>query len=237
MNENRVVNRLFWTIAAAVILIALGSFVWSFLSLWSLAEANSTQTGLGWIWPLIVDTSMVIYTGAILVAQLQRRGAKLPIGLTIFYAGVTITGNVLHAPQTPLGWFVAVLPPLSLIFGTEMLRAMGHHIIERQAVVSTLAELSAIADTRRADLDRIGGHIEQATAKLAGLKSDILREKAASVQQLNAARQAKIDTRRASVLSLVQEGFSPVDISQRLDVTVRTVKRDIGALNGKVRAQ
>ena len=104
MNESKAINRLFWTIAGAVILIALGSFVWSFLSLWELAEANSSQAGLGWIWPLIVDTSMVIYTGAILVAQLQRRGARLPIGLTIFYSTVTIAGNVLHAPATPLGW-------------------------------------------------------------------------------------------------------------------------------------
>lgn len=239
MNENRVVNRLFWTIAGAVVLIALGSFVWSFLSLWALAEANSSQAGLGWIWPLIVDTSMVIYTGAILVAQLQRRGAKLPIGLTIFYAGVTITGNVLHAPQTPLGWFVAVLPPLSLIFGTEMLRAMGHHIIERQAAVSTIVELEAQAAITAADLESLNRQKERTQAEVDALQTELkagkVQQKAATVEEMNAARAAKIEARRGQVMDLLGQQVSQEEIASRLGVSVRTVRNDITALNGKVR--
>jgi DNA-binding NarL/FixJ family response regulator len=47
-------------------------------------------------------------------------------------------------------------------------------------------------------------------------------------------KQAKIDQRRASVLALLSEGLSPADIAGELNVTVRTIKRDITALNGQV---
>ena len=102
--DNRIVNRIFWAVGGAVALIALGSFTLSFTALFDLAVKNSVPAHLGWIWPLIVDLSMVIYTAAILVAQLQRRGAKLPVALTIFYAAVTITGTglVCGRPAAPI---------------------------------------------------------------------------------------------------------------------------------------
>ena len=117
-------DRIFWAVAVAVVLIALGSFTLSFMALKDLAAANGAPVHLAFIWPLIVDVSVIVFTAAILVSQLQRRGAKLAIGLTIFYAVVSIMGNVMHAPGNPLGWFIAIIPPLSLIFATEMLRAM-----------------------------------------------------------------------------------------------------------------
>lgn len=237
MNENKIVNRFFWTIAGAVALIAAGSFTWSFVALWELAEANSSQAGLGWIWPLITDLSMVIYTAAILVAQVQRRGAKLPIALTIFYALVTTTGNVLHAPATPLGVFVAILPPLSLVFGTEMLRTMGHHIFERAAAVATLAELAQQSDQARAQLAGLLSQKEKAQADLESLKAEIkagkIQQKAASVDELNAARAAKIEARRGQVLELLGQDLSRKEIAERLGVSVRTVRNDLRRLNGK----
>lgn len=237
MNENKIVNRFFWIIAAAVALIAAGSFTWSFVALWELAEANSNQAGLGWIWPLITDLSMVIYTGAILVAQVQRRPARLPIALTILYSVVTVVGNVVHSPQTPLGWFVGILPPLSLVFGTEMLRSMGHHIIERAATVATLAELAADSDRARAQLAALLSQKDKAAADLEMLRAEIktgkIQQKAASIEELNAARQAKIEARRGQVLDLLGQRLSQEEIAGRLGVSVRTVRNDVRQLNGK----
>lgn len=223
------INRLFWTIAAAVCFIAAGSFVWSFLSLWELAEANSNQAGLGWIWPLIVDLSMVIYTGAILVSQLQRRGARLPIALTIFYSIVTIAGNVLHAPPTPLGWFVAILPPLSLIFGAETLRVMGKHIIERGAAVQTLKELSTIVETRQAELTALQNRIETDRAKVAELKTELSRLRSErKTEQYTAIG----DDTRAKAIEILTErsGVSGAELGRllgRSDTLGRKLKREL----------
>ena len=233
--NNRIVNRIFWAVAIAVSLIALGSFSLSFIALYELATGNGIPALLGWIWLLIVDLSMVIYTAAILVAQLQRRGARLPIGLTIFYAVVTVTGNILHAPPTPLGWFVASLPPLSLILGTEMLRAMGHHIILHKGRVSTLAELALEIDTRRAELDKLQAAIDMTNAKNSSDSPAFVKGDLAALDKANEAKTDKIAERRQQVLAMLQEGMEKADIAEALEVSVRTISRDISTLNGQVR--
>ena len=237
--NNKIVNRIFWAVTFAVCLIGLGSFSLSFMALYALATANGTPAFLGWIWPLIVDVSMVIYTAAILVAHLQHRGAKLPIGLTIFYALVTITGNILHAPPTPLGWFVASLPPLSLIFGTEMLRAMAHHIILHKGTVSALGELTTQLDTRRAELDKLQAAIAD-TRRATNNQSDsnlraFVKGDLSALDKANEAKTDKIAERRQQVLIMLQQGMDKADIAEALDVSVRTISRDIKNLNGHIR--
>ena len=247
--DNRIVNRIFWAVALAVCGIGLGSFSLSFMALYALATANGTPTFLGWIWPLIVDVSMVIYTAAILVAHLQYRGAKLPISLTIFYALVTITGNILHAPPTPLGWFVASLPPLSLIFGTEMLRAMAHHIILHKGTVLTLEELTAQLNTRRADLDSIKTQIEQTQTHLEQIQprrgASLQTQKMSSTVEHNTleqARQAKAEqdsldkeSRLTALVDILnvnpQEGVKR--LAEQLDVSRTTVYNDLSTLESQ----
>lgn len=180
-NNNRTITLLFWFVA-----LAAGAFGLSFNALFDLAtKQGGIPHHLGWIWPVIVDLSLCVYTAAILVAQLQSRPAKFPVGLVIFYGLVTILGNVLHAPQTPVGWFVASLPPLSLIFGTEVLRTMAHHIIERQNVTASLADLTATADEKRqqiADLDQQNTQA-QAQADSLTAKVDTLQAEVKQLQQ------------------------------------------------------
>jgi hypothetical protein len=236
--NHKPVSLLFWVVVCAVALIALGSFALSFVALLALATGNGIDPALGWIWPLIVDLSMVIYTAAILVAQLQRRGARLPIALTIFYAAVTITGNLLHAPADPVGWFVAALPPVSLVLGAEALRVMSRHIIEHGAILSSLAQLTGQEYEARRRLDTVSGQISTAQARLEAIKMDIQAgqtgQNAATVTDMNAARQALIETRRGEVLARFRAGEGVGDIAAALDVSARTVKRDIKMLNGKV---
>jgi DNA-binding NarL/FixJ family response regulator len=133
---------------------------------------------------------------------------------------------------------VAGVAPAGLLLTTEALRHLAKTIIERQAAVSTLAELSgqrdklaADVDTHRAELDKLNGQIEAARVQIDGQIGEMSR----SVHDLNDARQVKIDQRRASVLALLSEGLAPADIAGELNVTVRTIKRDITALNGQVR--
>jgi len=240
--DNKIVNQIFWAVAITMSLIALGSFSLSFTALYELATGNGIPRPLGWIWPLIVDLSMVIYTAAILVAQLQRRGARLPIGLTIFYAIVTVTGNILHAPPTPLGWFVASLPPLSLILGTEMLRAMGHHIILQRATVNTLAELNAQVDTRKADLDKLSLNIEQAQAELEKLQaaqkvsSTIEIDRALHARQVKAEQDSVDKESRLTTLIDILQGNpkeSVKRLAEQLDVSRTTIYNDLSTLESQ----
>lgn len=106
-----------------------------------------------------------------------------------------------------------------------------------KASVKSLADLSQEIVDKTGELDKLTGQIRLATAKLEALKADIktgqTRTNARTVHEMNAARLDKIAQRQADVLSLLQEGLSPDDISTRLDVSLKTIKRDILALNGK----
>ncbi len=230
-------TRIFWLVAALVAAIALGSFALSYNALLALAIANGIPGRLAWIWPLIVDVSVIVFTGAILVSQLQKRGAKLAIGLTLFYAVVTIVGNVLHAPPSALGWFVASLPPLSLIFATEMLRAMSHHIILQHSAVVTLQQLrkdteqtSARLATMAAQVDAKQRQLDELQAAIEAAKTNNVIDFAATMQQ---SKRQKIVERRQEVFQLLEAGHSDKEIAAQLERDVRTIRSDIKALNGK----
>lgn len=229
--NTRIVNTLTAAVGLLVLLIGAGAFVLSYDALYATGLANGIPTGKAWIWPLLIDGPLVVFTLALLAAQLTRQGIKLWAGLVILYTLATVGFNLSHAQPSPLGWTVAIVAPVGLLLTTEALRHLAKNIIERQAAVGSLAELSNQLVTRRADLDRLNGQIERAAAHLDALKS---QAKSLSVQELQAARQAKIDERRDKVLELLGQELEERDIADQLGVSVKTIRRDIVALNGKV---
>lgn len=238
MKINGTVSVIFWFVALAVAAVAAGSFTLSFQALHALAVENGQPASLAWIWPLVVDVSVVIYTAAILVAQLQTRDARLAITLTIGYGIVTITGNILHAPPSPTGWFVAALPPVSVILGTEMIRVMLKHRISEAGLIASLADLIAERDAGRSQLDDLHAQIDQASERLDALKAaqmDHLHAKSANLNAANDARQRAIDERRAQVLALKEQDYATGDIADMLDVSPATIRRDLKALNGRIK--
>lgn len=233
--ESRIVNVIFWFVVLAVILIAAGSFALSFTALHDLARQNGQPDKLAWIWPVIVDISLVIYTVAILVSQLQRRGAKLPITLTIAYGAITITGNILHAPGQPIGYFVAALPPISLILGTELLRTFARHQIERKATLATLADLVTQRQEVRQELDSLTGQVNRAAGQLDQLRQEIKAEKLANLGNLNDAnnaRQVKKAQAQAALLDYLDANpyASQAEVGQAIGRSKTTVGNYIDEL-------
>lgn len=232
----KAINTAFWLTISLVALIATGSFMLSFQALRQVAADNGVTQAQAWVWPLVVDVSVIVYTLSILVAQLQRRGAVLPIALVGFYGLVTIVGNLLHAPATFTGWFVAMLPPISLILGTEILRSMSHHIIERKEAIASVQELNAELqklDAKSNELDAIIANklqeLERVKMQLQDAKSSNNVDFAAEMQDK---RQTKIAERRELVAELLHQGLDENAILQQVAVKdVRTVRRDIAAVS------
>ena len=56
-----------------------------------------------------------------------------------------------------------------------------------------------------------------------------------NVTKMRQAKQDKVSERRDKVLSFLQAGMSEDDMAAELDVSVRTIQRDISALNGQVK--
>lgn len=248
MNVNKLTNVLTTAVTLLVAAIGAGAFVLSYDALYATGQQHGTfAAGKLWIFPLIVDGPLVVFTLALLVAQITRQSVKLWAGLVILFTLLTVGFNLSHAQATPLGWLVAIVAPVGLLLTTEALRHLAKTIIERAAAVATLAELLGQADRARSELaeilshkqgesDRLNGQIEQAAAKLESLRAEIKATKdqqnAASIAQLNARRLALIEQRRAKILILLGQGMAPPAIAAEVGASLSTIKRDLTALNG-----
>lgn len=238
-----------------VFLIGAGAFVLSYDALYTIGQTNGIPTPKAWVWPLLIDAPLIVFTLALLVAQIVRQSITLWAGLVILYTLATIGFNLSHAQPSSLGWTVAIVAPIGLLLSTEALRHLAKTIIERGVALQTLTELTAqvnearheltaLLTTKQEELDRFTHQMDQAMAKLAQTKVEIeqartelkavhFQQRAVSVEEMNQARQAKIEQRRADILALLQQGMNAGTIADELQVSLSTVKRDLTALNGQ----
>ena len=127
-----------WTRTTAVaitILIGVASFVLSFSSLCDLAARTAWPGWLAWLWPVIVDGTIILATMALVAFSAypeQRNARRYFWVLLVLGAAVSVSGNAMHAvipnpalPDRPFGdWFaaaVACVPPIALVLLTHAL--------------------------------------------------------------------------------------------------------------------
>jgi hypothetical protein len=245
MMNNKLIDSVSLAVVVAVALIALGSFVLSFEALNDLAITNGKPAHLAWIWPVIVDVALVVFTAVLLAFQLIGVRRRWLIGLILAYGVITITGNVLHAPPNSVAWFVAALPPVTLLVASEVLRELVKVRIERSGLVTTLAEMTARVDQARTEIDHLNDQIGQRREALARVSDQVKEAKVGEhhqmatqmtgLDQANEARDLAIEQRREQVMVLHEQGMNQTEMADALDVSRATIRRDLRALNGKVR--
>ncbi|BBY96410.1 hypothetical protein MGALJ_60790 (plasmid) [Mycobacterium gallinarum] len=123
------------TAVGITVLIAALSFVLSFSSLADLAARTVWPGRLAWLWPVIVDGTIVLATMALVAfsAYPEQRGPRRYFwALLGAGAAVSVAGNAVHAmlpnanlPDQPLGSWgaaaIACVPPIALVLVTHAL--------------------------------------------------------------------------------------------------------------------
>lgn len=103
--------------------IAVGSFALSFAGLAALAARSGIPGHLAWVWPAIVDGTIVQATVAVIVLAAypgQARNRRFFWSVLIASASVSVGGNILHALVAgPVAAAVAAIAPLSLLATTH----------------------------------------------------------------------------------------------------------------------
>jgi outer membrane murein-binding lipoprotein Lpp len=171
--QTRIVNGLTAVVTLLTLSIGAGAFVISYDALYAIGLGNGIPAAKAWIWPLLIDAPLVVFTLALLVSQILRHAAKLWAGLVILYTLATIGFNLSHAQPTPLGWTVAIVAPIGLLLTTEALRHLAKTIIERQAVVESLADLAAKVDARQREVDTLAAQVDTLNVKRDELQAEI----------------------------------------------------------------
>lgn len=121
------------TAVAGTVMIAGGAFWLSFTALTDLAERSGIAARQAWAWPLIVDGVIVVATVAV-VALSGSRQAWYPWTLLFAGAGLSVTGNAIHAfvaadadVPTFLAASVAAVPPIVLLAITHLTVILARH--------------------------------------------------------------------------------------------------------------
>lgn len=120
------------TLASAVVIttvIGIASFVLSFAALWDLATMAGVPRSLSWLWPVIVDGTILQATiSVIALAQFedQRNGRRFFWAVLVIAALVSIGANAMHAFISEAGMLhpalsatIATVAPVSLLAATH----------------------------------------------------------------------------------------------------------------------
>jgi len=250
---NRIADR--WTPKIVVLVIA-AAFVLSYAALLSLAIEAGYHAWLAWLWPLVLDG--VVIAASLSLLKRQARGDSVWYSwlLLIAFDGASIWLNAIVADDLVFS-IIHGLPPLTLVLllklytgdiksdaghvkATRTLAELTGQAAERRREVEALAQkLADLADKREAlaadiaDLRKDRRQAKKATTVTGGAVSPL---NGASLDNANEARADKIEQRRGQVLDLLKAGLDKRDIAAELDVSPRTVSRDIKTLNGQAMA-
>jgi len=222
------------TTGILVALLAAGAFALSFDALNHLAQENGVTANLTWVWPLVLDGAIVVFSLSALRASLHRESIRYPMTLVVIATATSVLFNVAHAPSGMLAHTMAAVPPVFLFLSFELLMRQLRSEVERSAKIECLAELDVKIGKLSATANRLDSNVHRLEEQRDSLKESMKRGKAASVRELldraNAAKQDKIKARRDKVSELLRQELPPREIADALGVSTKTVKRDMEEL-------
>jgi hypothetical protein len=107
--------------AAGVLVLAAAAFTLSYDALHQLALDSRVRPGLAWLWPVVIDGTIVVALLTVLAAKRAGRGAGYPWTLAGLFSLASVAFNVAHAPERPVARLVFAMAPVALVLTTHLL--------------------------------------------------------------------------------------------------------------------
>ncbi|MEV0682255.1 DUF2637 domain-containing protein [Nocardia sp. NPDC050378] len=140
-----------WSAVLVLIGIGAAAFVLSFAALQDLAIMGGTPRGLAWLFPVIVDGTIIQATMAVVALPPESAERSWFSRILVGGAAVSVSSNSIHAYLTGHGWggaLLAAIPPLALLIDTHglvLLRRAAQHDSAPTVVVESAPETPAVA--------------------------------------------------------------------------------------------
>lgn len=143
MKPENATKSISYSSAVFVFLLAAGAFVLSYSNLYDTALSHGLPPRLAWIWPLLVDFALIVFSLAVVRASLHNERTWWPWLLVAIYTAGTIAFNVYHAPANLAAQVIAVVAPVSLFLSFETLMGMLKSGVKRAGLVQSIEQLAA----------------------------------------------------------------------------------------------
>ena len=109
------------TSAAGVLVLAAAAFTLSYDALHQLALDSRVRPGLAWMWPVVIDGTIVVALLTALAAKRAAASTGYPWTLAGLFSAASVAFNVAHAPDRPVARLVFAMAPVALVLTTHLL--------------------------------------------------------------------------------------------------------------------
>jgi hypothetical protein len=107
--------------AAGVLLLAAAAFTLSYDALHQLALDSRVRPALAWLWPVVIDGTIVVALLTVLAAKRASIRAGYPWALAGLFSAASVAFNIAHAPDRPVARLVFAMAPVALVLTTHLL--------------------------------------------------------------------------------------------------------------------
>jgi hypothetical protein len=107
--------------ATGVLVLAAAAFTLSYDALHQLALDSRIRPHLAWLWPVVIDGTIVVALLTVLAANRAARRAGYPWALAALFSAASVAFNIAHAPDRPVAQLVFAMAPVALILTTHLL--------------------------------------------------------------------------------------------------------------------
>jgi Protein of unknown function (DUF2637) len=106
---------------AGVIVLAGAAFTLSYDALHQLALDSRVRPALAWLWPVVIDGTIVVALLTVLAAKRAATRAGYPWALAGLFSAASVAFNIAHAPDRPVARLVFAMAPVALVLTTHLL--------------------------------------------------------------------------------------------------------------------
>jgi hypothetical protein len=107
--------------AAGVIVLAAAAFTLSYDALHQLALGSRVRPALAWLWPVVIDGTIVVALLTVLAAKRAATRTGYPWTLAGLFSAASVAFNIAHAPDRPVAQLVFAMAPIALVLTTHLL--------------------------------------------------------------------------------------------------------------------
>lgn len=143
MSEQRYIKGLSGIVLFLVSVVTIISFILSYEALWNYALKGGKPENLAWLWPVIIDLPIVVFSVVALFAvSLGSNPWPFRIVVGLVTLG-TIYFNYSYAVSQELSWQVYVTAPIMYFVSFEVLAWVIKIVSDRSVLVTKVAEVRA----------------------------------------------------------------------------------------------